>query len=316
MARSPRRPSRRSILPAAVGAVVLVVALAAGGCATETSRPESLARLVVLAGGDGGAQLLAYDAAGRSRTLPLPGPATSWISVSSRGDAVATLSDGSLHVAEAIGSDKPGRWVAKRPSATEGGSLDGPFWLPTWSPDAGRFAAVSTSFDTTSSRVVVYAPSTDGTLVLPVEGQLDPNPPVWLDGDRVGIARGGPDGSSLAVVDTRTGETSSISRPFGAIDVAAAASRVAARTADGGAIELFTLDGWQNGAAPDATIRLGTFSPNQFALDRRGERLALVGSAGTNRPQIVVYAAADRWREVARVDAPAGTSLAQVDWLP
>ena len=55
----------------------------------------------------------------------------------------------------------------------------------------------------------------------------------------------------------------------------------------------------------------------KLAFDRSGERLAAVVEGATGEPPgIRVYAAADGWREIRRLDVPGGAPLAAVAWLP
>lgn len=301
----------------AVVAVVLAVVAVAAGCSSREPAPSSLDGLTVLAGGNGAARLLTWNGEGASRELSLPAGSVTWISISSRGDAVATLDDGTLRVAERIDRDKPGAWSRERPAGPDGAPLAEPVRTPRWAPDGGRFAAIAGQAD--AARLVILDPRTDGSLVLPVEQRIRPAAPVWVDADRIGFVSDvpGATGARLSLVDTATGETSVAGSALSAADTAADANRIAVASDDGTRIEVHALGAWLGGSSEAlGVIDLGG-APSQFALDRRGERLAVVIAAANGTPaQVRVYAASADWRETARVDVPGGAPLAQPAWMP
>jgi hypothetical protein len=302
--------------PAAV-AVAVAVALCAAACSDADRRsagPADTAGLVLLTDNGEVPRLTTYDSAGSAHQLRNPDHPTVWISAGRRGDLVATLADGSLRLSDLIRPDKAPTW--KRVPSPDEQLPDQPLYFASWAPGGSRFVALATDFgEEATLQLFVVDPLADTTLTIPVGGQPVPAPPTWLDDARVAVQTLG----GIVVVGIDSGEATKGPATNGdqlLIDAAADGSRVAIGRGEPGRVEILSREDWLAGRGPAEATLEGDGSVGAVALDRRGERLAVVWERADAETELVVYRHDSGWREGARLPLPDDGQRGVPAWLP
>ncbi len=315
-------PARRSSLRYVVAAVILAGAVAiVAGCddgrdnATASGEPAVTSGLVILSGDPGAARLSAWDASGGEHALELPDQATAWVSAGRRGTLVATLDDGTRRLSDRVRMDADPTWTAVPGEDTE--LPADPLYFATWSPNGERVVSIASDFaDEGRLTLAIVDPFGDASLLLPVPRRPVVAAPTWLDDDRVLVQTT----VGLAIVDTGTGDVSlGPQTDLGSgIGLAVAADgSVVALAPEAGLVELRERDRWLAGDAGGPTARIeGEGEIGVLALDRRGERLAVVWQRPDGPGILTIHRRADGWREAERLTLPGESARAVVDWLP
>ena len=300
-------------------AVTVAVALAlSAGCGNgndrRTAGPADTAALVLLTDNGDTPRLTTYDSTGSPHELRNPDHPTVWISAGRRGDLVATLADGSLRLSDRIRPGQRPTW--KRVPSPDEQLPDQPLYFASWAPSGSRFVALATDFgEEATLELFVVDPLADTTLTVRVEGQPVPAPPTWLDDARVAVQtlRG------IVVVGIDNGEASKGPETNGdqlLIDAAADGTFVAIGRGDPGRVEIRSRDDWLAGrGSAEATLE-GNGSVGAVALDRRGERLAVVWERADANTELVVYRQDAGWREATRLQLPDDGQRGVPTWLP
>jgi hypothetical protein len=276
--------------------------------------PPPTAGLVILAGEPGAATLTAHDVRGTASRIPLPHPATAWIGGGPGSRLVATLDDGSVEVSDEI---LPGREPVWRP-ATDGEAelAPEPLRFATWSPGGAHIAALAADFGAAARlTVTIIDPVVGATLLLPIPGEPVVAPLAWLSDERLLVQT---DRGAL-VVDVVTGEVFAgppLEAPGGTAIAVVPGSLVAIGDPAGGAVEIRPLNAWLAGETGEPTARLEAQAEvGAIALARGSDRLAVVWQQIDGPGEVVIYAPADGWAEVARSILPGESARAAVDWL-
>jgi hypothetical protein len=298
-------------------AVAVAIGVLAGACSDADRRsagPADTGGLVLLTDNGEVPRLTAYDSAGSPHQLRNPDHPMAWISAGRRGDLVATLTDGSLRLSDRIEAGKAPTW--KRSPSPDEQLPDQPLYFASWAPNGSRFVAMATDFgEAPTLQLFVVDPLADTTLTIPVEGQPVPAPPTWLDDARVAVQT--LDG--IVIVGIDSGDTTKGPATNGdqlLIDTAADGTRVAIGRGEPGRVEIRSRDDWLAGrGAAEATLESdGTVGA--VALDRRGERLAVVWERADAETELVIYRLDSGWREGARLALPDDGQRGVPAWLP
>jgi hypothetical protein len=313
--RTDRHALRRSL------ALLVAIGLVAAGCDGpdgdgDPSRPlPASAGLVILAGEPGDARLTLHDAGGTPREAAVPDPTTAWMSAGREGTLLATLDDGSLRLSEPVRADADPAWTPVPDPDVE--LPDDPLYFATWSPNGLRAAAIASDFGAEGRlTLAVIDPVGDASLLLPVPRRPAIAPPTWIDDERVLLQTT----VGLVIVDTATGDVGlgPQAETGEGIGLAAAADgSVVALATEAGSIEVRDLDAWLVGdtGPPVASIE-AQGEIGSVALDRRGERLAVVWQQPDGAGTLTIHRAADGWREIERRTLPGESARAVLDWLP
>ncbi len=293
-----RRPRRLAVW---VTALALIATLA--GCETDAKvDPAALTDgLLVLSGSIGATTLELRDTAnpdGRSIALP-DDAATAWISAGRTNVLAATVIDGQTYVSESLADDDPG-WRLVEAVTVDDTPPELPLYFATWDPPGGAYAQLGASFATGDGmRVVVTDPTLEGASVAPIpERSAIAAPPAWIDDDRVVVVAASNAGGEALIVDTTSGDVSP--GPDGVRLVATSAEGTTVAVWRGGEapIEVLETEAWLDGqeAAVRITPPSGGIVPAAFALDRTGDRLAIVWTEPDGgSPRITISARAREW---------------------
>lgn len=304
--------ARRAWIAAALA--VAVAAVACGDGEHPTSGRGDIAGLVLLTDNGETPRLASYDASGSAHEIAGPDHPMVWVSAGRGGELVATLADGSLRLSNRIKTGQKATW--KRVPSPDEQLPDQPLYFATWAPSGTRFAALATDFSEESSvSLFIVDPFADTTLTVPMQGQPVPAPPTWLDDARVAVQTV----SGVVIVGVDSSETTKGPATDGdqlLIDAAADGSRVAIGGGEPARVEVRARDDWLAGrGSPEATLD-SDGEVGAVALDRRGERLAVIWERADAKPELVVYRHDTGWREVTRVPLPDDAQRGLAAWLP
>jgi hypothetical protein len=307
----PSPPLVRAARTLALACLATSVALACGDDPNRTGSSAATAGLVVLSGQPAEPVLTTFDVRGQTRSLALPSAPVAWISAGRRGTLIATTTDGGLQLSDRVTPDAEVEIAWHVVPGPDTDLPEEPLRFGTWSANGLRVAALAADFDTRQSLAIVD-PVGDSSLIIAIDGQVLPQPPAWIDEQRVGVPR--PQG--LAVVDTSTGETAEGPPAVRVFTVSADGSTVAVETPGGGEVEIRTTAEWlARRGSPQARID-GDGDAGTLAFDRLGDRLAVVWERANGPGVIVVYRSEGGWREIGRSRLPGGAEQGTVSWLP
>jgi hypothetical protein len=324
---TPRRAAARAI------AILLGLVLAGtfAACQPEPAGTSSPIRglLTLTADRDGAASLALWSAVPEtpdgvaSRDIPLPSPATAWISVGRASVLAATLLDGTVQTSDPVDPGATDQeldaldWRPVDALDPTGDPLEEPAWFATWDPGGGRYAAIAGDLpEGEDLRLALVDPTAKAFGETPLDTPLLAAPPVWVDDDSVALVGGATNEPVAVIVDTATGAIDD--GPAGARRLATSldTSIVAMSAGSGSAVEIGSTDAWLDGSgASTATID----APDEdstavsLALDRSGERLAIVWLDGDGAVRLAVHDGTDGWRRV--LDLPLDGVAAAVAWL-
>jgi hypothetical protein len=361
------------VVPALVAVPALIAAVLAGcaitgptpdlaeapasAAASARAAPPAAApiatRLAVLVPAADGGVLAVFDGAARVATIPLPAPATSWISTDAAGRILATTADGRLFVAgPGTGGGSPGPPGAPGENGDssawravvlrhEGGDAGAPLSFATLSPDGRRLAALAADFEAGMAVDLVVADvDEESATTIRIPAGPDGAAPAWLpDGrllliardprrDATGIivvdpARGGPaprlEHEAYAIALSGDGRVAVIARPDGGVAIGSSSSLLGPLHADAGP-DPSGEGPAQTADEATATItapRAGTI-PGSLALDQGGARLAVTWLDDAGGPGIVWCYRLGPGGAVAEhsIEVPGGAPVAIVAWLP
>jgi hypothetical protein len=322
--RRERRPERDGTLPHAPMAglrrsLLLAVALIVLAAACDaTDRPSSrvatpaTAGLVLLSGSEVADSLVFHDAAGARSELPVPDATAAWLSVSRRGAMIATLADGSLRLSTRLPLPADDEFAWRVVPSVDADLPEEPLFFATWAPSGLVTASIADDLHGRRSLAIVD-PIGDATLILPLEPGALPAPPAWIDDDRVAL----PSGGATTVVNTQTGERVDGPSDVAQLSVSADGSRSAVARADG-TVEIAVAAEWMAGAGqPEIAIQPGDATVGALALDRRGERLAIVWDRDGEPGLVTIYRRhGTSWIEAERFDLPGDADRGVPGWLP
>jgi hypothetical protein len=315
---APRAAERIQLLRLAL---VIVAALALVGCEPE-QEPDDVALtqgLLVLSGDIGDLRLDVRDAESPSgRPVPLPDPATTWVSAGRTNVLLATLIDGRTFVSDPLGADDP-EWRLVEAVTVDDEPPITPRYYGAWDPPGGAYVQLGGNFAAgDGSRIVV----TDPTLLGATENDLGSRtilavPPAWIDDDRV-MVLGSNDGEPESlIVDTTSGDIRDGPAGSTIVTTSADASTTAVWRGTDATVEVLETAAWLAGdsAAIGIDAPESGLQPAVIALDGTGGRIAVVWSeADGSGPRITVHAASREWRRVATIE-PGAVSAASVAWL-
>jgi hypothetical protein len=303
----PLPPILRAARILALAGLAAIVALA---CGDDPNRNDASAMAgLVVQSGDPAASLTTFDVRGTARPLALPKAPVRWISAGRRGTLIATTRDGGLQLSDRVLPDKQIAWHAVPGPDVE--MVEEPLGFGTWSANGLRVAAVATDFADNQSLVIVD-PVGDSSLILPLGGPVLPEPPAWIDEQRVGV----PAPQGLELVDTSTGDSTRGPPGVRLFTVSADGQAVAVEAPGGGEIELRTTAEWLAGRGSPAARISAEGDPGALALDRLGRRLAIAWERDGDPGLVVVYGRDAGWREIGRIELPGRAAEGVVSWLP
>lgn len=302
-----------------VAALLLVVSPVAVACGDAEPSDDSIRGLAILSGDVGRTRLTVHAAAdGAASDVDVPDPATAWISGAPGGVLVATMADGRLAIRDVDGLGATGAWRLVEP-ASDGQSI-GSVLFGAASPDGARVAALALGAAGQFGLAVTEAETGDA-VVFPIEDEPILTSPAWIDGERIGVVVADAElAGAVTLADVGSGDLTG-----GPGNV-----RAVAMSGDGAvAVYVSTTDGrlygsnaasWLAGqeiAALPIEAPSSDAVPGSFALDARGERLAVVWEAPDGSVvTIAVHArTSDGWSVAGRLDPPAGDPRAVVTWL-
>jgi hypothetical protein len=324
----PRRITARALV--ALAGIVVAGSLVA--CTPEPAdAPSPIRGLLTLTADRDGEASLGLWASSPGATdgvavseIPLPSPATAWISVGRASVLAATLLDGTVQVS---GPVDPGAtdeelaqidWRAIEASDPTGDPFEGPAWFATWEPRGGAYAAIVGDLPAGEDvRLALVDPTAAESRELDLDTPLLAAPPVWVGTDVVALVAGATTEPTSLIVDTDDGAVGE--GPVGARRLAASIDTtvIATTAGEGSGVEIGTTEAWLDGSgasvatidAPDADT-----TAISLALDRTGSRLAIVWLDGEGGVRLAVHDGADGWRRV--LDQPLdGVAAAAVAWL-
>lgn len=258
-----------------------------------------------------------------SISLPLPAGDVSWISAGPGAKLVATTADGKFLTSDAVdprgaAADLAGLEWKPVKAIGDGAAVVPTARYGTWDPGGGRFAALAGDVpgggDVT---LLLIDPGAAKFTKVPLQRPLLLAPPVWLDADRLLLVTGSTTDPAAVVVDTTTGKVAK--GPAGERRLATSGNGrvIAASAGQGAPVILRSSKGW---LSDDGTsigsidVPDGSTEAVALALDRSGDRLAIVWKGQDGALRYDVHDGTDGWRRVSSTPL-AGSGDAVVAWL-
>jgi hypothetical protein len=313
--RSARRRSRVGIAVASV----LIAALALGACEEQRDDSALTEGLLLLSGEIGDVTLTLRDAGDpRGRELALPEPAAAWVSAGRTNVLLATLIDGRTFVSNSLGEDDP-TWRLVEAVTVDDQPPEPPLYFGSWDPPGGAYVQLGADFAAGDGlRVVVTDPALEGATVAALaETRPLPAPPAWIDDDRVAVVAATADSTETVIVDTPSGDTEPGPAGVRLVATSADAAVAAVWPGPGSPVGVLATEAWLAGQT--ASVRIDPpeagWSPAVLALDRPGERLAVVWTDGDGNPtRVTVHAGTREWRTIAIIPLD-DVGAASVAWI-
>ena len=308
------RPPRRSRRPLAI---ITLVALGLVGGACDGTEPTggAVGGLVVLSGdvGDTRITIMGEDS---SRQIPVPDPATAWISGTAGGGLVATLADGRLAVLD-DGATTGADWRSVDPS--NAGEAVGSLLFGVASPDGSRVASLALGA-AGQFGVALTDPATDQSVVFPIDAEPVLTSPAWLDPERVAVVVVDPaTGGAVSIASAASGDLTGGPGNVRALAVSADGTVVAWTSSVDGRLYGSNARSWLAGEEVAALPIAGPegATPGAFALDEGGSRIAIVweDDAGQVVEIAIRTRTAEGWSAAETFGAPGDDPRAVVTWL-
>lgn len=256
--------------------------------------------------------------------LPLPERDMTWISAGAGGKLVGTTGGGELVVSDPVdprgsAADLAGlAWKPVKATDDAGAPLPLPARFGAWDPAGTRLAALGGDLTGGGDiMLLVIDPGAGKFTKVDLKRALLAAPPVWLDANRVALLSGKPSDPSAIVVDTTTGKIAKGRVGEHRLATSADGRVIATSAGAGSPIVLRSSKGW---LSDDGTSTGSIDVPNGFteaialALDRTGDRLAIVWLGGDGNARYDVHDGTDGWRRVWS-EPMSGSATAAVAWL-
>jgi hypothetical protein len=296
-------------LPRFAGAAILLVAaFAAGGC-NQAHPEESVAGLVIAAGGT----IRVTIAEGQQETVEGPAGGALRLTASSGRIVVETAGHG-LFVSDAPGIGRARAWrpmAFEAPSGRTSSGMD-------LSPDGRTLAIVLGDPEAPGLELVTLDMETGAASTRPIDLMAN-GPPSWLGPDLLALEVIRSDQhSGIATVHLKTGVATVTDTQGFAPSATRDGSRVAVAETTSGVVRIIDSQDWLTGVPSDA---LGTQPPKDstiqdVAINADGTRVALACSAnsGASWTVVILREAGPKWDKASSIQIPDDAAVS-IDWL-
>jgi hypothetical protein len=228
------------------------------------------------------------------------------------------LIDGRSFVSGPLDAEEPA-WRLVEAVTVDDVPPDGPLYFGAWDPPGGAYVQLGADFAAgEAARVVVTDPVLSGATEAPLGDRTAlPVPPAWIDDDRVVVLAATDGPPDAIIVDTTSGEVRP--GPVGSMLFATSADATTAASwgGPGTPVEVLPTAAWLDGQRGSVRIDAPAdgLDPIVLALDRTGDRLAIVWNGGEGAPpRVTVHAGSREWSTVASIEL-GNVEAAAVAWL-
>jgi hypothetical protein len=300
-------PTRRRLPPSLACAVLVLVAAACtnpSGSGDTGIAPDGLIALV--ARGDD-TSLVGWNAGG-GEPIPirLPKGDVVWIATGLQDVLAAVRADGTSATSDPVELGSPPTWRDVDARDPSGKPPSGPSYFAAWEPDGGRYAMLAGDLLAGDDiRVVLVDPALSTAFEVALDEPAVAAPPVWIDDDRLVVVSGDAGAPIATIVDSTSGDQTEGPSGDRLLASSADGKRIATMAEQGAPIVIRDMAGWLAGDGSSiASIEPpnGSTTAITFALDTKGQRLAVAWAAANGSVSLAVHDGGSGWRRTSKPD--------------